>query len=606
MDELDKDKPIKKFSLLDRLCIVKSIIKHRGFFKLKIKLAKDLVDRFYHTKSKRLYFIVFLSLIASLFEYLGLFLVFQFIVIVTNPQNQNSLFITDIFRKFLPDCSARNTVLCLGISIALIYIFKNIYMYFYTKINSFVMQDLSLNINLKIIKQFLYADFVLVNSIPNEDKSAILSKADNTVWRYLCQYFNLIVNFAIIIMLLIFLFIKFTLCALISFCFLGLLSLFEYRILKRKSKYQNKYFTLYFDELNKVIYRTINAIKEIRLNNKSGFFLSDVHNKFKNITKISRFESENSVFHIYFTEISIMTTFIVILFILYFTTDFNNNTIITAIGTIIAVILRISPAINRFQSALYGINSNEQFAADVIEFDKKFKNDLDLFETDEILPFNKEIRLKNVSYKYPNSAFGLNNIDLTIKKGEFIGIVGASGCYKTTLSLIIAGLIKPSGDIYIDDTLLASKDHKKWQNNISILSQDFSLIKDNIFDGLNDEIIDSLDLRELNSNPLELSFGQKQRAALAQILAYNKQLIILDEATSSLDVLLEEKINNILLNLKGKRTIISIAHRLQILKHCDRIIYMDKAKIIDIDTFKNLNDKYDEFREIINLSNFKL
>ena len=58
--------------------------------------------------------------------------------------------------------------------------------------------------------------------------------------------------------------------------------------------------------------------------------------------------------------------------------------------------------------------------------------------------------------------------------------------------------------------------------------------------------------------------------------------------------------------MKNKKTIISIAHRLQILKHCDRIIYMDNAKIIDIDTFKNLNDKYDNFKKIINLSNFKL
>ncbi|MBQ8475842.1 ABC transporter ATP-binding protein, partial [bacterium] len=73
-----------------------------------------------------------------------------------------------------------------------------------------------------------------------------------------------------------------------------------------------------------------------------------------------------------------------------------------------------------------------------------------------------------------------------------------------------------------------------------------------------------------------------------------------------LDVLSEDKINDILLELKGQKTIISIAHRLQILKHCDRVIYMDNGKIIDIDTFSNLNDKYEEFRKIIELSNFQL
>ena len=573
---------------------------------MKIKLAREIVERFYYTKRIRLHFVAFLSLIASLFEYCGLFLIFQFLIIITNPENQYSLYITEILKKILPNCTSSNISLLLGILIASIYIFKNIYMYFYTKISSFVMQDLSLNINLKLIKQFLYADFVLINSISANEKNSVLNKTSVIVWNYIAQYFNLITNFAIIAMLLVFLFVKFTLCAVISCCFLSALSLIEYWILKNKSKYQNKYFALYFNDLNKITYTIINAIKEIRLNNKSKYFLSQAHDKFKNIAKINRFDCESSVFHIYFTEISIMSTFIVVLSVLYFTTDFNNQTVMTALGSIAAIILRITPAINRFQSALYGINSNEQIAADVLNFDKKFNDNPDLYETDEILPFDKEINLKNVSYHYPNSISGLENINLTIKKGEFIGIVGASGCYKTTLSLIIAGLIKADGEIYIDNILLNGRNYKKWQNNISILSQDFSIIKENIFDGLNDEMINQLDLKELNSNPLELSFGQKQRAALAQILASGKQLLILDEATSSLDVLSEDKINQILFNLKGKKTIISIAHRLQILKHCDRIIYMDNAKIIDIDTFKNLNDKYDNFKKIINLSNFKL
>ena len=573
---------------------------------MKIKLAREIVERFYYTKRIRLHFVAFLSLIASLFEYCGLFLIFQFLIIITNPENQYSLYITEILKKILPNCTSSNISLLLGILIALVYIFKNIYMYFYTKISSFVMQDLSLNINLKLIKQFLYADFVLINSISANEKNSVLNKTSVIVWNYIAQYFNLITNFAIIAMLLVFLFVKFTLCAVISCCFLSALSLIEYWILKNKSKYQNKYFALYFNDLNKITYTIINAIKEIRLNNKSKYFLSQAHDKFKNIAKINRFDCESSVFHIYFTEISIMSTFIVVLSVLYFTTDFNNQTVMTALGSIAAIILRITPAINRFQSALYGINSNEQIAADVLNFDKKFNDNPDLYETDEILPFDKEINLKNVSYHYPNSISGLENINLTIKKGEFIGIVGASGCYKTTLSLIIAGLIKADGEIYIDNILLNGRNYKKWQNNISILSQDFSIIKENIFDGLNDEMINQLDLKELNSNPLELSFGQKQRAALAQILASGKQLLILDEATSSLDVLSEDKINQILFNLKGKKTIISIAHRLQILKHCDRIIYMDNAKIIDIDTFKNLNDKYDNFKKIINLSNFKL
>ncbi|MBR2068432.1 MAG: ATP-binding cassette domain-containing protein, partial [Candidatus Gastranaerophilales bacterium] len=485
--------------------------------------------------------------------------------------------------------------------------FKNIYMYFFANINSTVLQDISVDMALRIIKHILCADFVAINSIPNSEKQGILAKTGIIVWGYLIQYINLITNIAIIIMLLIFLLIKFTLPAVVAFCFISVLSFFEYKILKHKSSYQNKYFALHFDALTKLLYVVINASKEIRLNNKSSDFINQSREKYQNIAQMNKKSAINNVFHIYFTEISIMATFIIVLFVLYYTTDFNNQTLITTLGAIIAVILRITPAVNRSQSAIYGINSNENIVRDVIKFDKQFILQDDFFETDEKLPFENEITIKDISYSYDKNNNGLQNINLKIKKGEFIGIVGPSGCYKTTLSLIISGLIKPDkGKIYVDKNLIDEKNAKKWQNNISILSQDFSIIKDNIFEGLNNEIIEKLELKDFDFDPLKLSFGQKQRTALAHNLAQNKDVIILDEATSSLDVLSEEKINNILLDLKGKKTMISIAHRLQILKHCDKILYMNKGKIIDCDTFINLYDKYDSFKTIIELSNFKL
>ena len=574
---------------------------------MQIGLVKEIIERFYYKKRFRLYFTALLSLFASLFEYLGLFLIFQFILVLSTPENTYSEAVFSFFNKYFNISDFSQVSLVLGVSIALIYIFKNIYMYIFTKINSTVLQDLSVNIALKIIKNILCADFVKINSIPNPHKQGIITKTGIVVWGYFIQYINLLINLAIITMLLVFLFVKFTLPAVISFCFIGVLSFVEYIILKHKSNYQNKYFSLHFDALTKVLYTIINASKEIRLNNKACEFLSLANEKYNNIAAMNKRACMNGVFHIYFTEISIMVTFIVVLFVLFYTTDFNNKIVITTLGAIIAVILRITPAVNRTQSAIYGINSNEKIARDVIEFDKQFKDIQEPYETSEALPFENSIELKNVSYSYPKAQTGLNNINLKIKKGEFIGVVGKSGCYKTTLSLIIAGLIKPNnGDILIDNAPLDLKKTSMWQNNISILSQDFSIIKDDIFDGLNDEIINKLELSELNHNPLKLSFGQKQRAALAQNIAADKKLLILDEATSSLDVLSEDKINDILLELKGQKTIISIAHRLQILKHCDRVIYMDNGKIIDIDTFSNLNDKYEEFRKIIELSNFQL
>jgi ATP-binding cassette subfamily C protein len=103
----------------------------------------------------------------------------------------------------------------------------------------------------------------------------------------------------------------------------------------------------------------------------------------------------------------------------------------------------------------------------------------------------------------------------------------------------------------------------------------------------------------------KLSYGEKQRYALANILSQEKEILILDEVTSSSDVILENEINNILLSLKRQKTIIAIAHRFNILKYCDEIIYMHDGKIIDIGSFETLSKKYDEFKKMVELSSFK-
>ena len=235
-----------------------------------------------------------------------------------------------------------------------------------------------------------------------------------------------------------------------------------------------------------------------------------------------------------------------------------------------------------------------------------------LFQEKDLCPisndkieFKNEIVLKNVSFKYPDKFDGLKNINLKINKGDFIGIIGKSGCYKTTLALIISGLFQPlSGEILIDGKKIGKNDIKRWQNNVALLSQDFILL-DEITKNIDEKILNKLDLNQ-NLNKNELSFGQKQRIALASILEQNKEIIILDEATSALDVLSEEKINNLLLELKNSKTIISIAHRFQILKHCTKIVYMDNGEMIDCDTFSNLSDKYPEIKTMIELSSFNI
>ncbi|MBR3604740.1 MAG: ATP-binding cassette domain-containing protein [Candidatus Gastranaerophilales bacterium] len=564
----------------------------------------EIVNRFYKEKKLKFNLLFILSLFAGLFEYMGLILIFQFVLFLSSPTSKYCELITQFFKNNFNITDFSKISLIMGITIAAIYILKNIYMLIFTRIINGALEDLSTKITLKLIKNLLFQDYIKTSKITPEEKLNILSKNEYIIWQYCYKFINLISNCAIAIILIAYLFIKFTLSAIIAVSFISILALIEYYYLKKNSTYQNKHFSCCFDELNSKLIKTVNLIKEIKINNKYDEFTKNIETSSKEYAKLNKDRTFCSIFHIYFTEISVMLAFVLVLGSLFYTTNFNNQLLITTITTICVIILRLTPVINRAQSCLYSINSNRAFVYELVEFDKKFEN-IEFKVIEEKLEFNSDIELKNVYFSYDEKD-GLKDINLKIKKNEFIGIVGKSGCGKTTLSLILSGLIKPQkGEVIIDNVALKKEDYQKWQNNISLLTQDFDFLFDET-KNISKDYIEKLELNNINSNLNNLSAGEKQRIALANILSQGKNILILDEITSSLDVLAEEKINEILEELKGKKTIISIAHRLNILKHCDKIIYMDEGKIIDINSFKALSDKYQEFKKIIELSKIEL
>ena len=579
---------------------------------MKIQVFREVIDRFYKNKRFNFYILFILSFIAGLFELIGLVLIYQFVLFLTN--SNNNLYSKSIIKFFQNNFNIEDFSkigLILGLTIASIYILKNIYMFFYTIFYSSVLRDLSQTMINKTINNLIYQDYLTLKSIPKDEKLNALSKINVTVWEYCQKYIVLITNLTIIVVLIAALFIKFTKYAIIASTFLGLLSLLEYKFFKSESKKSSEKILKFHDTANASLLPVIHSIVDIKLNNKEDYFSKSISNINELFSKFSIKKHFSSIFHIYFNEITIMLTFSLILILLFYTNNFNNQLILSSLSTICVIILRLTPCINRTQSSLYLINTNEIFAIKFLEYDKKFKQ-IEYKNTKEKLPFNSSIEIINGNFSYPNSDEKFSDINLKINKNDFIGIIGKSGSYKTTLMLLISGLIRlDCGQFRVDYNNLNEIDFKKWRNNFSILSQNYNLIFDKVKDNFKNkdypkEIFKKLEIDNLiNKNVSELSNGQKQRLALALTLNQDKEIIILDEATSAIDVLSEEKINEILFNLKGKKTIISIAHRLQILKHCNKIIYMEENKIIDIGTFNYLKEKYSDFEKIIKLSSFK-
>ena len=237
------------------------------------------------------------------------------------------------------------------------------------------------------------------------------------------------------------------------------------------------------------------------------------------------------------------------------------------------------------------------------------------------------ISIENMNFKYKNGKkYVINDLNLNIKKGEFIGIAGPSGCGKSTLIKVLCKLEKCDGIVKIDGIDINSLNRKDIAERIALVPQSPFLIsasiKDNICYGIQrkvtnaevkeackkafiDDFIESLpDKYEtmVSEGGSNLSGGQRQRIAIARIFLRKPSILILDEATSALDNTTEKHIQKAIeeLQKENKITILSIAHRLTTLENCDNILVFDKGKIIQSGKYKELIDTNGVFQDMYN------
>lgn len=244
----------------------------------------------------------------------------------------------------------------------------------------------------------------------------------------------------------------------------------------------------------------------------------------------------------------------------------------------------------------------------------------------EIEQFNESIQMKDISFFYGETQI-LNDINLTINKNESVAFVGESGSGKTTLVNLATGLLAESkGEMLVDGIPLKDLNKHTFQDRIGYVSQDSVIFNDTLFNNItfwDEPTVENIERFEkaiqqaslgsflnelkqgketaLGSNGVNLSGGQKQRVSIARELYKDIDILILDEATSALDSETEKAIQKSIDALQGKYTILIIAHRLSTIKNIDKIVFLDKGEILDIDNFEGLIKKQERFKKMVEL-----
>lgn len=347
-------------------------------------------------------------------------------------------------------------------------------------------------------------------------------------------------------------------------------------------------------QYNKIILESTTSIKEIKVNKKESFFEKILANHTKELWNIDT--THNTFLQIprYILEfISILAIFVMLFFILI--GGGVSKEIFSFLGVFVASVFKLIPSANKILNSL----QNLKFSNSALVTIKKKIKPKKVYSIDLKTPRFEKIEVINVCFSYKQNAVVLKDVNLEIKRGEFIGIKGESGSGKTTLIDMILGLQHPkSGKILINGQRNVGFKKGYVPQNTSIL--DIS-IRDNVAFGIDIEnqstenVIRSLkeaeifSLVEQKSEGLEflvgenggkLSGGQKQRLGLARALYLEPDVLLLDEPTSALDSETEKAILETLQNLTGKTTIILISHNESLLKGCDKIYKLENKNLV--------------------------
>jgi ABC-type multidrug transport system fused ATPase/permease subunit len=354
----------------------------------------------------------------------------------------------------------------------------------------------------------------------------------------------------------------------------------------------------------------VHGLKEMRLYGRESIVLSSYKVRLNDAVIAKKWFQALSRLPVSALEILGFASLVVVLLFLIFVQDAGIATISGIMGFMAAAAWRTLPVVNRLVDSLTQLRSSLPYlnkVADQIEQEKDMEADMMVSFESTALPiaFDKSIQFDKVCFRYPGAnATALRNITFTIKTGQMFGLVGLSGAGKSTLVNILAGLVPPeSGNLLVDGLPITKENARSWLRRIGYVAQapyllDASLAENVALSRWGETIdrervlrccrmaaldfINDLDKgidTVLGERGMRLSGGQAQRVAIARALYSEPELIIFDEATSSLDMKNERSIHETILSLRDKVTMVIIAHRLSTVESCDSVIWLDKGRV---------------------------
>ena len=575
----------------------------------KIKLFVD------KKKYKYLYFYYFLLVGANFLEIIGISSIPLFVISLTeNKIATDTLNFLNV-KNFLSNLNIK-TEIFFGLTIFIIFFIKNIYLIFLSYYQNKLRLILRKDLKNKIFENYIYSpyQFFLKRNPASLARNVVLD-CNNVI-----EVILRLVLFFKEVLLLIFISILFLVVnpiSSLSILIILLIASLVFIFLTKNMMFRaGKRIHSASGSTLVNLQETFGSIKELKISNKHLF-------SSKRFNEAMKTEEQNRALAGFiqtlprtFLEL-ISVTVVVILIIFLINQKGSFDLILPTLTLFVVGMARMIPAYNSITQSVSAIR-NLKFSYSIISnelknFDKSNKSSLEQKKNSIFPPFKDKIRINKINFSYQTNKAVLKDINIEIKKNTKVGIIGPSGSGKSTLLDLITGLHSPDKGAIFCDNIDIDTNKPGWQKKLGYVPQTIYLlddsIKNNIAFGIEEEkinntkVFESLEKSQLTefinslpekentiigNNGIRLSGGQRQRIGIARALYSNPEIIILDEATSSLDMENEKKIMDDIDKFSKNKTIIIITHRLNSVFNCETIYVLNNGSIVEKGKFDEL------------------
>lgn len=580
-----------------------------------IKKIKKLLTK---PQKKELIILTILIIIGMLLEMLSLGVMIPALSLMLEPDFANKHSFLTPFLDFLGN-PKQNVLVLIGMSIlVVIYFIKATFILYLSWKQSKFSANLSAELSQKLFFGYLRMPYKfhlqrnsaqLIRNIQGE--VAVFSSLSQSVI-FLSTEFSIILGVSFLLI-----FIE-PVGAIAITSFLAIFAFIFHGITKKKLLFWGESRQFYAGLMGQYLMQGLGGVKIVKLLGCEYFFLEKYSDNNKKTAKLyTKYATLSQAPRLYLELLAVIGLTGLISVMIYQSKPLA--TLVTTIGVFVAAAFRLIPSVNRIMTSFQNITYSRP-AVDILFKEFDLINNCETSNASLIsnqFEFNNTIEINNVNFSYPMSTKEtLANINMIIPKGAVVGFIGQTGSGKSTLVDLILGLLEPSNGLILVDGIEISKNMRSWQSLLGYVPQSIYLtddtIKKNIAFGIPDKDINdsalqnAIELSQLQEfvNSLDegietlvgergvrLSGGQRQRIGIARALYYNPDVIVLDEATSSLDMITEQEVMKSLKRLHGIKTLIIVAHRLSTIEDCHIIYSLKHGRVVSKGTPNEILNK---------------